>query len=115
MRNKYKNVKRGGFDSKREYRRYNELVLLEKANLISELKLQVPFELLEGFTLHNHYECNKQKSNKVRPITYIADFVYLENGFYVVEDSKGALTETYKLKRKLFLKKYGEYFVFLET
>jgi len=38
MRNKYKNVKRGGFDSKREYRRYNELSILEKANLISELQ-----------------------------------------------------------------------------
>jgi|DEB0MinimDraft_6_1074348.scaffolds.fasta_scaffold252448_1 hypothetical protein len=115
MRNKYKNVKRGGFDSKREYRRYNELCILQKANVISELQCQFSFELLEGFTLNNHHECKKQTSDKVRPINYIADFVYQENGFYIVEDSKGALTDTYKLKRKLFLRKYGEYFVFLET
>jgi len=39
---------------------------------------------------------------KIRPITYIADFVYIENDQTVVEDCKGVLTTEYKLKKKLF-------------
>lgn len=38
-----------------------------------------------------------------RPVRYIADFVYTENGKEVVEDVKGLRTDTYKLKRKMML------------
>ena len=31
---------------------------------------------------------------------YIADFTYIENGEYVVEDTKGKKTSDYKRKRK---------------
>ena len=34
------------FDSKREYKRYSQLKLLEIAGQISELQLQVPFVLI---------------------------------------------------------------------
>ena len=49
-RNKYHNRKYSAdgevFDSKREYQRWQELKLLEKAGEIAELRRQVPFELL---------------------------------------------------------------------
>lgn len=45
---------------------------------------------------------------------YIADFKYFdaEKGVYVVEDVKGAETEVFRIKRKLFLRKYGDKYIF---
>lgn len=88
------------FDSKKEHNRYHELKLLEQAKKITELRLQVPFELLAK------YEINGKKR---RGISYIADFVYIdiETGKYVVEDVKGMKTQVYKIKKKLFESKYG--------
>lgn len=100
---KYKNKKTivSGikFDSKKEAKRFNELKILEKANEISELRLQVKFELQPSF----------KKGNKTyRKIEYIADFTYYDNKLnkYIVEDTKGFRTEVYKLKKKLFEYKY---------
>ena len=49
-RNKYHNQKYSAdgevFDSKKEFQRWQELKILEKAGEISELRRQVPFELL---------------------------------------------------------------------
>lgn len=42
-----------------------------------------------------------------RACTYIADFVYTENGKLVVEDCKGMKTESYKIKKKLMLYVHG--------
>ena len=57
-RNKYHNRKYSAdgevFDSKKEYQRWQELKLLEKAGEIAELRRQVPFELL-----HNQREPDK--------------------------------------------------------
>lgn len=101
--NKYKNskIKVGGevFDSQREYNRYRELVLLERAGQVSDLKRQVKFELIPS-----------QKVNgKVaeRACTYVADFVYTEGGKTVVEDTKGFRTKDYIIKRKLMLFIHG--------
>ena len=51
MTNKYRNQKvvtpHGTFDSKREYRRYQELMLLQRAGKISELRRQVKYEPVE--------------------------------------------------------------------
>lgn len=83
------------FDSRKEARRYSELKLLERAGQITDLKTQQKFELLPS-----------QKINgKVaeRPLNYIADFVYKENGKTVVEDTKGFKTKEYIIKRKLML------------
>ncbi len=91
----------GKFDSQREYKRWCELKLLERAGEISYLRRQVQFELIP-----------RQKdpvTNKVveRACFYVADFVYMENGKMVVEDSKGMRTKEYRIKRKLLLKEYG--------
>jgi len=99
---KYRNVKTVvdgiTFDSKREADRYCELKLLQRAGRITDLRLQVPFELQPAFTVNG---------KKVRPIHYIADFMYKENGVYVVEDAKGHRTKEYMLKRKMYAYKYG--------
>ena len=88
------------FDSKKELKRYQELKMLEKAGKIKDLKLQPVFILQEGF-----YYCGKA----IRQITYRADFEYVdEDGKVVVEDVKGFKTDVYKLKKKLFLKKYPD-------
>ena len=90
------------FDSIKESKRYQELKLLERANEITELKLQVPFILLDSYILNG---------KKHQGIKYIADFVYIDikTGKYVVEDVKSPATKTqvYKLKKKLFEQKYG--------
>lgn len=87
------------FDSIKEYRRYCELKLLEKAGAIKRLKRQVKFELIPS----------QRIDGKVieRACTYIADFVYTENGCTVVEDTKGFKTKDYIIKRKLLLYRYG--------
>ena len=101
--NKYKNrkivVDNIKFDSILEANRYQELKLLQKAKQISNLRLQVPFLLQEGFKKHGKTH---------RKIEYIADFVYEENGQTIVEDTKGMKTETFKIKQKLFEYKYPE-------
>lgn len=85
------------FDSQKEYRRWRELKLLEKAGEITDLQKQVRFEfpLPDGGFVR--YVSSKRK------VTYIADFVYQENGKRVVEDSKGMKTQVYKLKEALML------------
>jgi len=88
------------FDSRGEARRYNQLTLMEKAGKICELKLQPSFVLQKGFKDKN--------SQNIRPIKYIADFQYTEtsSGKNVVEDYKGVETESFKIKRKMFLFHY---------
>lgn len=101
--NKYKNRKitRDGltFDSAKEWKRWRELILLQKAGKISDLQRQVKFELIPS----------QRIAGKVveRPCTYIADFVYSENGKRVVEDTKGFKTTEYIIKRKLMLYVHG--------
>lgn len=89
------------FDSKKEFQRYQELKMLEKAGLINDLKRQVPFQLIPS----------QAENGRVveRPVTYIADFTYYENGELVVEDVKSPATRTdvYKIKRKLMLYVHG--------
>ena len=87
------------FDSRREAQRYAELLLLLRAGHISNLRRQVPFELLPS----------QKRNGKVieRPVKYVADFVYIENGQEVVEDAKGMRTKEYVIKRKLMLWQYG--------
>lgn len=92
------------FDSRKEYRRWVELSLLEKAGEISELRRQVKFVLipaqyeLVGFTKtgKSTYRCFE------RECSYVADFVYKDDqGVEHVEDTKGFKTKDYIIKRKL--------------
>lgn len=102
-------VKRDGmvFDSKREADRWNDLKLLEKAGEISDLKRQVKYVLIPK--QYSKKEFTKEGKPKVaeREVSYIADFVYMEGGEVVVEDSKGFRTDDYIIKRKLMLYIHG--------
>lgn len=98
------------FDSQKEYRRFRELVLLERAGRIQDLQRQVKFVLIPA-----QYEPDTigkrggKKRGKLieRECSYVADFVYTEDGKQVVEDTKGFKTTEYIIKRKLMLDRYG--------
>lgn len=81
------------FDSKAEAARWRELVLMQDAGAISELKFHPRYELMPGY--------NTRHGNHVRPIFYEGDMQYIENGQVVCEDVKGFETEGYKIKAKL--------------
>jgi hypothetical protein len=93
--NKYGNVKVNGYASRREAKRAQELKLLQQAGEISDLKEQVPFELIP-------------KQLGERACKYVADFVYRDhNGITVVEDSKGYANPVWRIKKKLMLQVHG--------
>jgi Protein of unknown function (DUF1064) len=83
------------FASKREARRWGDLLLLERGGVIRDLRRQVKIALLgrDGPIL----------TPTGRQAHYVADFCYTEvkSGAYVVEDSKGFQTPEYKLKRAI--------------
>ena len=94
------------FDSGREMKRYIELKQLERAGDISNLQLQVKFELIPAQREPDIIgKLGGVKKGKIieYPCSYIADFVYTKDGKQVVEDSKGFKTADYKIKRKLML------------
>ena len=99
------------FDSKKEANRWYELCLLERAGRIQHLERQKVFELIptqrEILPELDRYGNHKIGRVIERPVKYIADFVYYENGKMVVEDVKGLRTDVYTIKRKLMLQKYG--------
>lgn len=76
------------FDSKHEAEVYLKLKDRENKGEISNLQLQVPFELIP-------------KIGKQRPCTYVADFTYYEGYKFMVVDAKGVKTDAYKIKKKL--------------
>lgn len=87
------------FDSRREADRYLVLKSMEEDGTIEDLRRQVRYELVPAFDVDGkHY----------RPVYYVADFVYMEDGKEVVEDVKGMRTDTYRLKSKLFARRYGK-------
>lgn len=86
------------FDSRKEADRYLVLKRMEEDGNIEDLRRQVRYELIPAFDVDGkHY----------RPVYYVADFVYREDGREVVEDVKGVRTDVYKLKSKLFARRYG--------
>lgn len=86
-------------DSKKEALRWSELKFMEKAGVISNLRRQVEFELVPSQYLNG--KCVE------RAVKYRADFVYVENGKTIVEDTKGVKTKDYIIKRKLLLYIHG--------
>lgn len=122
---KYNNQKAfaGGkeFDSKKEANRYSELLLLQRAGKISNLREQVKYVLIP--TQYEEYERVSPKTGKkLKPgrrllekeCAYIADFAYTDSsGKEVVEDTKGyrdpssAGYAKFVIKRKLMLHLYG--------
>ena len=123
---KYHNVKTEAsgvrFDSKKEARRYEQLLLAQSLGVIEDLRLQVDFTLQEAYTT--------AEGQRIRAIRYRADFTYkvksagydhmlqlgiedieywreLWPGALVVEDTKsrGTRTKEYQIKRKLMADK----------
>ena len=92
------------YRSKRELKRHTELQLLERAGLITELRREVPFELLG--------RQQRDDGSIEQPVTYVADYVYRDRekgDQLVVEDVKSKATRTrdYIIKRKLMLREHG--------
>lgn len=85
------------FDSKKEARRYEELLLQLKSGLITDLKLQHHFTLAEAFKMPD--------GTPIRKMEYIADFTYTDaDGRFIVEDVKSEATRknpVYAIKKKL--------------
>ena len=79
------------FASKREADRYVSLKLQQERGAITELRLQVGFEL------------NENGSGREK---YYADFTYKVDGKLYVEDAKGMKTNVYKRKKKLMKQIY---------
>lgn len=81
------------FDSKKEAKRWGELLLLEKAGQISDLKRQVRIQLIgrDGPIL----------TPTGRVMVYKADFTYNEGGQLVVEDAKGYAADIYLIKKAI--------------
>lgn len=120
-KNKYKNrkiiINGKVFDSQKEYKRYCDLLLLEKAGAITDLQRQVKFVLIPA--QYETYERYGKKGQRLKDgqrviekeCAYYADFVYIENGKKVVEDTKGYKKGTaydlFTLKRKLMLSVHG--------
>ncbi len=91
------------YASQSESRRAKELHLLERHGLVRNLREQVPYELIPA---------GVGKYRKERSVVYKADFVYevcQPDGTWkqVVEDTKGAKTKEYIIKRKLMLYIHG--------
>lgn len=99
--NKYHAVKTGGHASKREHARAAQLRLWQRAGLISNLREQVPYELIPAHRFED--------GSLERACRYVADFVYTDcdTGQTVVEDTKGVRTKEYVIKRKLMLFIHG--------
>ncbi len=98
---KYRNTKKifNGieFDSAKEAGRYRDLLILEAAKVIRDLKLQVSFDL----SVNGRLICR-----------YVADFTYFicKDNQYVVEDVKSAFTRklrVYLMKKKLMKEIHG--------
>jgi len=91
------------FHSKKELAYYIELLNLQKACKITNLRKQVEYLLQDGF---------RDKTGKKHiAIKYFADFVYnvVEDGEEWVVDVKASkffVTDIYRLKKKLLLFKY---------
>jgi len=107
-----KKVQAGGqtFDSQKEYRRWLELSLLQKAGTISDLQRQVKFVLIPA---QRDPDTVGARGGKIkgklleREVAYYADFVYTQDGKQIVEDTKGLRTTEYIIKRKLLLWTHG--------
>lgn len=116
MRSKYgsrKTVVDGiSFDSKKEASRYRELLLLERAGKIGNLRRQVKYVLIPA-QYENPDSPTKSGRGKCleRECSYVADFVYdvpMEpEPVEIVEDTKGFRTEAYKIKRKMMFFMHG--------
>lgn len=96
------------FDSKREMQRYIILKDAENKGVISDLRMQVKFELIPAVkeTYIQHLKTKDKECTRTLqlPITYTCDFAYIKDDELVIEDvkiSKSMLPKEYVLKKKM--------------
>lgn len=84
-----------------EARRYDELMVMLRAEIITDLRLQPQFTLQESYLTED--------GQRIRAIRYTADFSYRFGGKLVVEDvkSKPTRTKEYLRNKKMMRSKYG--------
>lgn len=89
------------FDSKLEAERFEQLLLLEKAGEIDDLKLQPEFQINQGWK-------HPETGEKIHSRFYVGDFQYhdLRSEKVVVEDVKGMETAEFRLKWDLVRSQY---------
>lgn len=89
------------FDSQKEARRYDELIVMLWAGIITDLRLQPQFTLQESYVT--------ETGERIRAIRYTADFSYRFGGKLVVEDVKSGPTRTkeYLRNRKFMRSRFG--------
>ncbi|WP_249277503.1 DUF1064 domain-containing protein [Pandoraea sp. PE-S2R-1] len=80
------------FDSRKEARRWQQLVLMRDAGEITDLERQVVYVLAPAVRINGRL---------APPLRYIADFVYERGDKTIVEDVKGMITPEYRIKRHL--------------
>ena len=97
------------FDSRKEARCYMVYKQRERDGKISNLRMQVSYELIPAI-YRDEVKHLKTKDKTIRKciqrvVHYIADFVYTDNstGEEKVIDTKGFRTKEYKLKKKMML------------
>ncbi len=99
------------FDSRKEAKYYLVLRQLEKDGKISNLRLQVPYEIIPA-VYKTEVVHLKTKDKEIRKCVqkaahYVADFVYdLPSGKEIVVDVKSEITRKnaeYRLKKKMML------------
>ncbi|MBB6672610.1 DUF1064 domain-containing protein [Cohnella nanjingensis] len=89
------------FDSRAEYRYYEQLKLRLRAKDIASFECQVRYTILDPYK-------HPTTGRKVQGIVYVADFVVTHlDGSHEVIDVKGVRTEAYRNKKKMFESKYG--------
>lgn len=91
------------FDSKKEYMRWCDLLQMQLDGLIADLKTQVGFVLADSVKF--------AAEPRAKPaLKYIADFTYVKNGVFVVEDVKSKMTRSlpaYRIKKHLMMTIHG--------
>ena len=88
------------WDSAKELKEYEKLLLLQKAGAIKTIEIQPIFVLQPSY---------KRGGKTIRAMKYIADFrLVLSDGKEIVIDVKGFKTPVYELKKKLLLYKYPD-------
>ena len=89
------------FDSRKEARRYDELMVMLKSGIISDLRLQPQFTIQESYIT--------ETGERIRAVRYTADFSYRFGGKLVVEDVKSTATRTkeYLRNKKFMRSKFG--------
>lgn len=89
------------FDSKAEGEYYLHLKQQVTERQILGFERQKRMLLQEGFSVEG-------VKGKIRPIFYVVDFIVTENdGTITYIDVKGVETDVFKLKKKLFMKRYN--------